>query len=136
MSRSAFLLGVGLTLVAMAFAATHVLLGSRPGVTEERFRHIRRGSSFGFFRFLGSSFFRSRPGLIRRRPCSRGTAGIRRSRSILATLSRDLGGLAGRIRLFILIGRGRQHVSRSGHRFVNVGVLILRHRGRDFRWGS
>ncbi len=43
MSRRVYLLGVGLALVAGAFAATHELLGPWPGATEANVRRIRKG---------------------------------------------------------------------------------------------
>jgi hypothetical protein len=43
MSRGVFLLGIGIALVAMAFALTDWILGPRPGVTEANVRRIRMG---------------------------------------------------------------------------------------------
>src|SRR5262245_28274950 len=43
MNRQVYLLGVGLSLVALAFVATDAALGPRPGVTKANFERIRVG---------------------------------------------------------------------------------------------
>jgi len=43
MSRQVYLLGAGLALVALAFAATEAALGPRSGVTEANVKRIRPG---------------------------------------------------------------------------------------------
>jgi hypothetical protein len=43
MSRQLYLLGVGIVLVALAFAVTEAVLGPRPGITEANARRIRPG---------------------------------------------------------------------------------------------
>jgi hypothetical protein len=45
MSRQVFLLGVGLCLIALAFAVTDHLLTLQPGVTEANVKRIRKGMS-------------------------------------------------------------------------------------------
>jgi hypothetical protein len=43
MSRGVFLLGVGIAVVALAFAVTDCVIGPAPGVTEANARRIRPG---------------------------------------------------------------------------------------------
>jgi hypothetical protein len=45
MSRWVFLLGVGVTLVAVAFVVTCQVLEAQPGVTEANFKRIKEGMS-------------------------------------------------------------------------------------------
>ncbi len=43
MSRRVYLLGVGIALVALAFAITNYIMGPSPGVTEANSRRIQKG---------------------------------------------------------------------------------------------
>jgi hypothetical protein len=63
MSRGVFLLGVGIALVAMAFALTDWMLGLRLGVSEANVRRIRLGMTFEEVEaILGQDFWLNRAG--------------------------------------------------------------------------
>ena len=65
MPRGAFLLGLGLLLVAVAFVVTHHLLGPWPGVTDANVKRIKPGMTRGEVETLldgpGTSVWSRRP---------------------------------------------------------------------------